>query len=73
MVRDHPPDPTQNPRRVDRHPQARVKQRRLNEEALSSFDNIKNLPILKTNSDGASETALAAAFREAVRRKARAA
>jgi hypothetical protein len=67
-----PPDPTQNPRRVDRHPQARVKLRRSNEEALSSFDNIKNLQIGNTNSDGATETALSSALREAVRRKARA-
>ena len=66
----HPPDPMQNPRRVDRHQQARAKQRRFNEEALSSFDNIKNLQTV--NSDSVAESAIAAAMREAVRRKARA-
>jgi hypothetical protein len=71
VSRDYPPDPEmQNPRRVDRHPQARAEQRRLNEEALSSFINTKNLQIRNTNSEGAAETAMSAALRKAVRRKA---
>ena len=48
----HPPE-MQNPRRVDRHPQARVELRRFNEEALNTFDNIKISEICKTNFDGA--------------------
>jgi hypothetical protein len=67
----HGPPEKQNPRRVDRHPQqARVKQRRFIEDALNGFTNIKLSQIVKTNSGGATETALSAALREAVRRKA---
>jgi hypothetical protein len=68
----HPPDPEmQNPRRVDRHPQARVEhKRRFNEEALETFFNIKISRVVKANFDDAPETALAAALREAMRRKA---
>jgi hypothetical protein len=66
----HAPPETQNPRRVDRHPQARVEQRRFI-EALNTFDNIKISETFNTNINGA-ETAISAALVEALRRKARA-
>jgi len=69
-----PPDPKQNPRLVDRHQhQARVelKRSRSNEEALETFFNIKISETYNTNLS-APETAMSAALRGAMRRKARA-
>ena len=67
----HPPPEMQNPRTVDRHPQAGGKHKRRFIGALNTFDNIKISEICKTNFDGAPpETAMAAALRDALRRKA---
>lgn len=66
----HPlPDPTKNPRQDDRHHLTGVKQRGRLIEALNTFNNTKISKAVKTNSDAA-ETAMSAALRKAVRRKA---
>ena len=71
MSRDYPPDhEKQNPHSVDRHPRARVEQKRRFIAALNNRDDNKNLQIVKTVFDDAPETAMSAALRDALRRKA---
>jgi hypothetical protein len=71
VSRDYPPDPEmQNPREDDRHHLTGVRHKRRFIGALNNRDDNKNLQIVKTIFEGATETAMAAALREALARKA---